>query len=168
MLTCTPLLEWVADRVATERFKITRAWEAVPYLTRWTLRGARYGAAGEARPVFLHHFHRSDADEMHDHPWPFTSLILAGGYFETTPAPGWANGSGPVRRRWYGPGSLIRRPAHWIHRVEIPAGRDCWTVVLTGPKERSWGFWCPAVGYVPWRVHLANAERTGHGCGGGA
>jgi hypothetical protein len=156
------LLEWFADRYASERFEITRSWEAVPYLTRWTLSGKRFEGLGRA--LFLHHFHRSDADEMHDHPWPFTSVILAGGYYEVTPARGWANGVGPTQRRWYGPGRVITRPAKWIHRVEIPAGRDAWTLIIRGRKERGWGFWCPVVGYLPWREHLANAERTGRGC----
>lgn len=169
MLIVTPLLGRLADRFAAERFEITRSWENVPYLTRWTLVGKRF--RGE-RAVFLHHFQRSDADEMHDHPWPFTSVILAGGYYEHTPAKGWANGSGPTRRRWYGPGRVLTRPANWIHRVEIPDGRDgrdgrdCWTVVFKGEKVRSWGFWCPSIGFRPWREHLAAANRTGGmGCG---
>lgn len=158
--------EWigkVADVVASERFEITRTWTNTPYLTRWTLLGRRF--AGDGLAVFLHRFHRSDADEMHDHPWPFVSVILAGGYFEKTPAPGWSNGSGPTRTLWYGPGSVLRRPARWIHSVLIPDGADAWTLIIRGRKERSWGFWCPASGYTPWRVHLANAERTGSGCG---
>ena len=157
------LLLWLADRLASEKFEITREWSRLPYLTRWTLLGRRNEGTGRA--VFLHRFRRSDADELHDHPWPFVSIILAGGYHEVTPAPGWAGGSGPTRRRWYGPGSVLRRPARWIHRVEIPDGAEAWTLILRGRKERSWGFWWPSVGFVPWRVHLANAEATGRGCG---
>lgn len=82
---------------------------------------------------------------MHDHPWPFVSVILAGGYYEVTPAKGWKDGEGPTQRRWYGPGRVLTRPAEWIHRVEIPPGRDAWTLILRGRKERSWGFWCPRV-----------------------
>jgi hypothetical protein len=164
-MTVSPLLEALADRLAAERFEITRSREATPYLTRWTLSGRRFEGSGRA--VFLHRFHRSDADAdvMHDHPWPFTSIILAGGYYEVTPAKGWSNGDGPVRRRWYGPGRVLTRPAEWIHRVEIPEGRECWTLILRGVKVRSWGFWCPSVGYRPWRMHLARADRTGRGCG---
>lgn len=160
-------LSWIADRLTSERFEITRSWEATPYLTRWTLSGSRFGRdpGHRERAVFLHHFHRSDADEMHDHPWAFTSIILAGGYYEVTPASGWANGVGPVQRRWYGPGRVLTRPAKWIHRVETPAGREAWTLILRGKKEKSWGFFCPHIGYRPWREHLAAAERTGHGCG---
>lgn len=158
----TPLLEHIANRYAIERFEITRSWEQAPYLTRWTLSGKRF--EGNGRAVFLHHFERSDADEMHDHPWRFVSLILAGGYYEVTPAKGWVNGIGPTQKRWYGPGRILTRPAEWIHRVEIPPGRCCWTLILRGVRVRSWGFHCPNLGFVPWRTHLANSEHTG-GCG---
>lgn len=50
-----------------------------PYLSRWTLLDLPFGA------LYLHRFHRSDADEMHDHPWSFWSLILWRGYVEETP-----------------------------------------------------------------------------------
>ena len=30
--------------------------------------------------VFLHKFLKSDPDDVHDHPWPYATLILKGGY----------------------------------------------------------------------------------------
>ncbi|MFP5276951.1 MAG: DNA methyltransferase [Acidobacteriota bacterium] len=47
-----------------------------PYLTRYTLFSTPW------IHLCIHVFHRSDADELHDHPWPFASLILWGGYIE--------------------------------------------------------------------------------------
>ena len=155
-------LERLADRVAREKHVITRTWSNLPYLTRWALIGRR---SEGSRAVYLHRFQRSDADEMHNHPWPFVLVILAGGYYERTPAPGWANGDGPTRLRWYGPGRVLVRPANWVHSVVIPDGREAWTLILRGRKCQSWGFFCPAVGFVPWRTHAANYERTGTGCG---
>src|SRR5262245_38321463 len=112
-------LERLADRFAFGRQDITREWEEeLPYLSRWYLSGRRNQQARAG--VYLHRIQRSDYDEMHDHPWPFVSLILAGGYFEETPGPGWADGTGPRVRRWYGPGRLLVRPANWIHRIIIP------------------------------------------------
>ena len=35
--------------------------------------------------VFLHRFHKSDPDDLHDHPWNYRTLILKGGYWEYTP-----------------------------------------------------------------------------------
>jgi len=32
--------------------------------------------------VFLHHFLRSDPDDVHDHPWGYFTIILKGGYWE--------------------------------------------------------------------------------------
>lgn len=158
----------LADRFAREKFVITRLWSGDDYLTRWTLAGARKDSRFlGGRAVFLHRFHRSDPDEMHDHPWPFVSVILSGGYWERTPGPGWANGSGPVRRRWYGAGRVLVRPANWIHSVEIPAGREAYTLILRGKKVKSWGFYCPRTGYVPWRTHRVNTIRTGQGCDAG-
>ncbi len=70
----SPLLEWLADRLALEKGVITRNWEPTPYLTRWVPRGGR---TLDVRSVYLHRFERSDAAEMHDHPWPFTSGVPA-------------------------------------------------------------------------------------------
>lgn len=124
------------------------------YLTRWDLLGNRFAGAGHH--LFVHLFHRGDAEPyFHDHPWPFWSLILWGGYWEHT----------PEGRRWYGPLRLLRRPADWRHRVELPAGRRCWTLVWTGAKARSWGFWCPRSGFLPWRQHQANQDAGLPGCG---
>jgi hypothetical protein len=154
-------LEQLVDRISSERFDITREWAQVPYLTRWSLLGRRTEGNWA---VYLHRFQRSDYDELHDHPWPFVSVILSGGYWEETPGPGWREGNGPRVKRWYGSGRVLYRPANWIHRVVIPDGKEAWTLILRLKKVRGWGFWCPASGFTPWRVHLANAERTGSGC----
>jgi hypothetical protein len=125
------------------------------YLTRWTVWGQRFGAKPRHN-VFLHLFHRGDAEEyFHDHPWPFWSLILWGGYYEHTEA----------GKRWYGPLSFLRRPADWKHRVELPEGKTCWTLVWCGPKERSWGFHCPKIGWIHWKTHQADQDAGGPGCG---
>lgn len=142
---------------------ITRAWTTRPYLTRWTVAKLPGG-----RKVFLHHFQDSDSDAMHNHPWGFTSVILAGGYWEKTPVRGWVNGIGPTREQWYGPGRVLIRPARWIHAVRLPDGkggvpRPCWSLLYIGIKVRSWGFWCPS-GFTPWREHLVNFYKYGSGC----
>jgi hypothetical protein len=137
---------------------ITRQWSNDLYLSRWTIGGNRFGGS---RRVFIHCFWRSDYDTLHDHPWAFLTLLLFGGYWEMT-AP-----DGPDKprrkRRWYWPGTLLFRPAKWAHAVQIPAGRNCWTLVATGPRHRGWGFWCPS-GWLPWKQHHRNLQRTGEGC----
>lgn len=155
------IVTWLLALLRRERFEIGR--HGLPrYLTRWTLLGRRF--AGESGKLFLHLFHRGDAEAYpHDHPWEFWSLILWGGYWEHTPADP-DNPAGPTVRKWYGPGRLLKRPAEWRHRVELPAGRQCWTLIWTGPKVRGWGFHCQS-GFRPWREHAVAQERTGNGCG---
>jgi hypothetical protein len=143
----TSLLERALMRVLPH-FDITSGCESDPasssvYLRRFFLRRA----VGEhaRRQAFIHHILRSDADrERHCHPWPFVSIIPAGGYFEVT-----ASG-----REWIAPGRILRRGATWQHRVELPEGRTAWTLVFTGPKEKSWFFWAGEKA-TPWREFLA-------------
>jgi hypothetical protein len=130
------------------RYEIGRAGSV--YLVRWTILGRRYGPGSK---LFLHWFHRSDADHFHDHPWPFWSLILWGGYWEHSDA----------GRHWYRPGRLLRRSATWRHRVVLPEGRRAWTLVWTGPREREWGFHCPG-GWRHWTEHQRQLEAAGDGC----
>lgn len=127
------------------------------YLTRWTLLGRLKSAGGTGPRLLLHLFHRGDVEPyFHDHPWPFVSVILAGGYWEHTAA----------GRRWYGPLRVLVRPALWRHRVELPPGRKCWTLVLAGWRCRPWGFICPeGKGWIHWREHAVNEARGGAGCG---
>ena len=90
-------------------------------------------------PVTLHHFTGPDAGDPHDHPFAFTTTILAGGYIEEV----WRHGkdgwsSCLVHRE---PGSSHRVGARRIHRiVELPTG-ECWTLVRAGPHTRETRFW---------------------------
>lgn len=62
-----------------------------------------------------------------------------------------------ARRR----GSLVVRRATHRHSVRLlrdSAGREipCVSIILTGPRVREWGFWCPGASlglprFVPWR-----------------
>lgn len=89
----------------------------------------------------LHHILRSDEGrDFHDHPWPYLTIILRGGYTEHRPV---FDKSGLYRgetSKWYGPGSIIYRPARSYHRLELPEGQTTWTLFITGPKSNSWGF----------------------------
>ncbi len=117
-----------------------------PYMTRYYLIGKRESKYA----LMLHQFHRSDMDrDLHDHPWPFWSLILMGGYYEWTPDSD-PNYGAMHMKKWYGPLSLLRRPANWIHRVALPRYHSpVWTLVLRGRYERKWGFHT-ASGFVAW------------------
>ena len=63
-------------------------------------------------------------------------------------------------RTWYGPGSVLRRPAPSPHRLELPEGKTAWSLVLAAPKTRAWGFYT-LCGWVDWRRY---SEKKAEGC----
>lgn len=95
-----------------------------PYLQRWVLNFKVFS-------VRLHHWYSSDDHRaFHDHPWWFCTLVLRGGYTDVS----------PVGREVMRPGTLRCREATHRHTVEVNPG-GCWTLILTGPVSRVWGFW---------------------------
>lgn len=113
--------------------------------------------------VRLHNIREPDEDrEMHDHPWDFVAVILRGGYVEDIPAPAtWpglcayppeedADPTWTERLvRW--PGSVVYHRASDAHRISKLLRDEAWTLVITGPRIRKWGFWTKDVGWVYWR-----------------
>lgn len=132
-----------------------------PYMLRWYLI-----PRNPWLNVYLHKFLRDDDDRaLHDHPWWFISFVIRGGYHEKT-EDGW------ITRR--APSIGFRRAEH-RHRVSLfwtPDGDEhggrqpCWTIVMTGRKSRTWGFWCPK-GFVPWHEFVSHTDEgnVGRGCG---
>jgi len=80
--------------------------------------------------VFIHKFLKGDPDHLHDHPWPYFTLILRGGYWEVT----------PEGRFWRGPGHFRFCRSTSLHRVELEPSVTAWTFFVPGPKTREWGF----------------------------
>jgi hypothetical protein len=125
-----------------------------PLLTRWTL--FRIPAFG----IYIHKFLRSDYDRaLHDHPWPFVSIILKGGYYEVHDQ----TTDGLQEMTWYGSGSVLVRSAEWRHRVKLEEDpriirmrglkrKTAWTLIFVGRRSRKWGFWLPS-GWCWWRKH---------------
>lgn len=118
-----------------------------PYMLRWYVI-----PRNPLLNVYLHKFMRSDDDRaLHDHPWWFVSLMLWGSYTEVTDA-GRARRTAPEPwRLFFGDRPVVFRAAEWRHRVELlgHGWRDhespCWTLIVTGPRRRTWGFWCTSV-----------------------
>lgn len=124
--------------------------------------------------IKLHRIVASDDECLHDHPWPFITFIYSGGYYEWTFAnmtPGqcvaahldgkildWHHSPDGklIVKKWYGPGSLLYRPAAYAHRLELKQERrrgvidgllteglfpvECKTFVITFAIIRKWGF----------------------------
>jgi hypothetical protein len=90
--------------------------------------------------IFLHKFIKGDPGDPHDHPWPYATLILSGGYYEWTPHFR-SNGTQSCEvRHWRGPGHFrICSPTSY-HRIELKPGVTPWTLFMPGPHTRAWGF----------------------------
>ena len=93
--------------------------------------------------VFIHKFLKSDPDDVHDHPWPYATLILKGGYYEWVPI---FNGAGQKigeKRHWRGPGHFRICSPSSFHRIELDPNVTAWTCFMPGPHVREWGFLVP-------------------------
>ena len=77
--------------------------------------------------ILLHKILKSDLGDLHDHYWPYITIILKGGYWET-------NENGTF---WRGPGYIGFRKASNRHSLKIPDGKPAWTLLLAGPNKGS-------------------------------
>jgi hypothetical protein len=85
--------------------------------------------------VFLHKFHKGDPGDVHNHPWPYFTLILAGGYYE------WVLSGNCEIRKWRRPGHFRFCSANSYHRIELKPDVTPWTLFMPGPQRQEWGFW---------------------------
>lgn len=129
------------------------------YLTRLTLLRV------PGLQVMLHWLHQPDwARDPHDHPWPFASFVLRGGYTEERldidRAERWEIWRDRRVIRWFN--FCDSRSPHRISTVRPKT----LTLVVTGGKRKSWGFYertgeklarCHRLRYVPWREYLGIA-----------
>lgn len=90
--------------------------------------------------VFLHKFLKSDPDDVHDHPWPYFTIILKGGYWEWIPQFDFHGKKTGEIAHWRGPGSFRWSSARSYHRIELDPEVTAWTLFMPGPKQRDWGF----------------------------
>lgn len=128
-----------------------------PYILRWWLipRNRLFN-------IYAHLFLRSDDDRAHHgHPWLFNiSWIINNEYTEHTILAG-----GVLVRTIRKAGQLKFRWGAAPHRIELHNG-PCWTVFITGPRIRDWGFYCMEKGWIPWRRFTAADDpgAIGKGC----
>ena len=90
--------------------------------------------------VFIHKFIKSDPDDVHDHPWPYATLILKGGYNEWVPTFDEHGKKIGEVCHWRGPGHFRICSANSYHRIEMVEGVAAWTMFMPGPQKREWGF----------------------------
>jgi hypothetical protein len=138
-----------------------------PYMKRWHIipRNKWFN-------IYLHHFLRDDEDRaLHDHPWHSISVMLKGSYMEHLPGGKLRIVSAP---------SIKYRNATFMHRIQLHTNnvfsapysfglqkQPVWTLFITGPKVRDWGYDCPQ----GWRHNTEfndpkNGDIIGKGCDG--
>ena len=95
-----------------------------PYMRRWVMDFGSFA-------IRLHRWQASDdVRAYHDHAWWFLTCVLWGSYEDVSPDGSDLLTVGSVR---------FRRASH-KHTVKI-LRPGTWTLLLTGPTERRWGFW---------------------------
>lgn len=161
------LTRWVANRRPPDFVIRGEAGNADDYLRRWWVipRNPLFN-------LYLHQVLRSDDDRaLHCHPWASISIILAGSYTERVPArqsqdPAMDYQPGCTRDHIRLAGNVIRRSGKARHRLIVDQHSDgAWTLFITGPVYRRWGFWC-AKGWRYWKDYISDTDRgvTGRGC----
>lgn len=90
--------------------------------------------------IFVHKFLKSDPDDVHDHPWPYATLILKGGYWEWVPQFNSKGEKIAEVAKWRKPGHFRVCRAESFHRIELDPAVECWTLFMPGPQRREWGF----------------------------
>jgi hypothetical protein len=146
------------DRIGRKRIVMDRQSDE-PYLERYYL----FLKDRDRFPfnVFLHKFLKGDPDDVHNHPWPYATLILKGGYWEWIPQ---FNNQGlkiGEIAKWRGPGSFRICSANSYHRIELDPSVTAWTLFMPGPKKQDWGFlvknkWIPHEKYLKERYEQAH------------
>jgi len=91
--------------------------------------------------VVLHKIVKSDEPVFHDHPWPFITIVLSGGYWEHTPVLDDNGRQIADITQWRGPGSIIMRGSKDYHWLELDENvGPVTTLFFMGPQLREWGF----------------------------
>lgn len=134
-----------------------------PLLHRWTLLDVGRRVPDPSKPermirsgfkFMVHHFLPESRDrDPHDHPRPFLTVVLRGGYENHEKV-----ADGIVRVEHMKPGTIRLRSATHAHTT-YAGSNGCWTFVVMGPLERPWGFWKDGK-WWPWRIY---EEKFGHG-----
>lgn len=131
--------------------------EGVPYLDRYIV----YVAGCTLR---LHKFWRGDDDRApHDHPWNFITFPFRD-YLEHVQEPSGREYVRVVKRLrfHYRPSGYRHIVLHGLedisylrdglrHKAQLRTSKPFWTIVITGRRTRSWGFWPEHDHYIYWR-----------------
>lgn len=96
--------------------------------------------------IYVHKWLKPDPrPTLHDHPWPFVSLILSGQYLEAR------KGASHWRRRI----NVVRMGQ--AHTVTTLVNAPVWTVMFVGRTRPTWGYHTES-GWVDFRDHPHSTE----------
>ena len=144
------------ERLGRKRIVMDRV-ENEPYLERYYL----FLRERERFPfnIFLHKFLKSDPDDVHDHPWPYATLVLKGGYWEWIPHFDTVGRKTGEYQVWRGPGHFRVSKANSFHRIELDPDITAWTLFMPGPKQRDWGFLVKNK-WIQWEQYLKQRKSA--------
>ena len=115
-----PLFRYVIIKHQTNKRPYMHRWHVIPR-NRWL-------------NIYFHKVVQSDDDRaLHDHPWWNMSIILKGRVRELLP-------DGTMRLLT--PGSFQLRSPTDLHRLKLIKGAPYYSLFITGPRVRDWGFMC--------------------------
>lgn len=141
-----------------------RIWNnaAVVHMARWhLLRWVRFVS------VYLHEIIADDDKDPHDHPWWNVSIPF-GWYIErrfvTPPVDGQPLPA--MVGEWCMPLVPIFRRATTAHRIVLRGDGSgnavkVWSLFITGPRRRTWGFWTERAGAARWVTADDYREHVG-------
>tara|TARA_Y100001970_G_C13805384_1_gene637197 strand:+ start:245 stop:673 length:429 start_codon:yes stop_codon:yes gene_type:complete len=75
--------------------------------------------------IFVHKILKNDLGDLHDHYWSYITIILKGGYLETTK-------DGTFSRK---PGYIGFRKSDDRHSLKLFNNIPAWTLMLVGPNK---------------------------------
>lgn len=119
-----PMIKEIISKTGILHFRRWRIWEIAKFR------------------IYLHNILESDQDaHEHGHPWNFCSIILKGGYIETS------LGRTTIAK----PGSILIRDYLEPHKITKLFG-STWTLVIAWGPHRDWGYltsdgWIDSVTY---------------------
>ena len=73
--------------------------------------------------ILVHKILKEDRGDLHDHYWSYITIILKGGYWETT----------NKGKFWRPPGYIGFRSADHLHRVDLKSDTETMTIFIPGP-----------------------------------
>jgi hypothetical protein len=139
-------------------FEVVRDGDREVYLRRWWL--VRRNSICN---VYLHNMLRSDDVILHDHMYVSASLMLGDGLSEVYKL---RPPSSATMKRDIAQGEIVFRSSNLAHQLVVR--EPTWTVFVTGPRIKPWGFWCPR-GWKLWSDYVAvsqNPDGSGRGLSG--